>query len=809
MSSTGTLFVDFGVVLLAAGAVALLFYYLKQPVVLGYLLAGFLVGPFSPLGHSFVSDVEVMTFLAELGVVFLLFALGLEFNLSKLKKVGPTAIVAGTIQSAVMIGIGYALGLAFGWTPLQSVFLGAIMAISSTAIIVKVLAELGQKDEDWAQVAFGILIVEDILAVLILTALSSAGATGNFAPDQLASLVWKLGVFIGAVLLLGLLAGPRIVDKLNFLKVEEIVVIVAASIGVGMAILAGSLGFSAGLGAFVAGALLAESPRIEKIVHKIEPLRDVFTAIFFVTVGAALEPAALVAHWRPILVVTAAVIVGKIVAATFATFVTGASPSKSLRVGMALAQIGEFSFIIAALAVTLGSAPPGLYAIAIAATALSAFSSPYLIRASPALVRILSRSLPSGLHAYFSTYGAWLRRVRKSDKKDSEWRAIRVNLLTATLNGAVLIAIFAAGAVLVDDLQAWLANRLPVEGLAFSAGWLAISILAAPFAFMWTIEARQIIHSLAHLAVPEKLRATGKVTHTEKLIRRTFAFATTVGVAIFCVVAGSFVVPNILPVLGLAIVGVGGITLVLGRSLRRFHAEVERAVEKLAGDESLPREECVRVLEEAHAWGAATREVTLPEVSGGAGRTLARLRLRDLTGATVVSIHNGTLPPVLNPAAETRLNPGDRLLLVGEPEGLTRAEEILLGRELGIDGGASEHTLAHDSPFAGRRVADLPLHSAELLLVRQAGEERAPTPTLELSAGDVLVLSGTHDEVSQAIAALSARRLVIQAREPPMSKRRFTPRASSPNECQNCGLARASHQPLGACPVPKKSEETA
>ncbi|HVM44734.1 MAG TPA: cation:proton antiporter [Candidatus Thermoplasmatota archaeon] len=801
MASTSTLFVDFGVVLLAAGAVALLFYYLKQPVVLGYLLAGFLVGPFSPLGHSFVSDVETMTFLAELGVVFLLFALGLEFNLRKLKKVGPTAIIAGTVQSGIMIALGYGIGLGFGWTPLQSIFLGAIMAISSTAIIVKVLAELGQKDEDWAQLAFGILIIEDILAVLILTALSSAGATGNFAPDQLASLVWKLGVFLGAVLLLGLLAAPRIVDKLNFLKVEEIIVIVAASIGVGMAILAGSLGFSAGLGAFVAGALLAENPKVDKIVHKIEPVRDIFTAVFFVTVGAALEPAALVTHWRAILVVTAAVVVGKIFAVTFATFITGASPTKSLRVGVALAQIGEFSFIIAALAVTLGTAPPGLYAIAIAATALSAFSSPYLIRASPALVRVLSRSLPSGLHAYFSTYGAWLGRVGKSDKRDTEWRAIRVNLLTAALNVSVLVAIFASGAVLVDDMEAWLAHRLPVEGLAFSAGWLAISILAAPFAFMCAIEARQIIHSLARLAVPEKLRAAGKVTQTETLIRRTFAFAAMVGAAILCVVAGSFLVPNILPVLGVAAVGVGGVTLVLGRSLRRFHAEVERAVEKLAGDENLPREECVRVLEEGHAWGTATREVSLPELSGGAGRSLARLRLRDLTGATVVSLHRGAQPAMLNPAGDTRLEAGDRLLLVGEPEGLTRAEEILLGRELGVEGGASEHALAHDSPFVGRRVAELPLHGAELLLVRQAGQEQAPSPALTLAAGDVLILSGTHEEVREAIAALSSRRLVVQARAP--EPRRFTPRASRPDECQHCGSVRASHEPLGACPAPR------
>lgn len=758
VSSTGTLFLDFGVVLLAAGAVALLFYYLKQPVVLGYLLAGFLVGPFSPLGHSFVSDAEVMGFLGELGIVFLLFALGLEFNLRKLKKVGAVAIVAGTIEIAIMLGLGYGLGQLFGWTPMQSIFLGAIISISSTTVIVKVLAEMGKKDEDWAQTTFGILIIEDVLAVLILTALSSAGATGNFAPDQIASLLWKLGVFLGAALLLGLLAAPRLVDRLTFLKVEEVMVIVAASLGVGMALLAGGLGFSAGLGAFVAGALMAESPRVEKVAHKIEPVRDIFTAIFFVTVGAALEPAALLANWGAILTVTAVVIVGKILAVSFAVFVTGAAPGKALRVGTTLSQIGEFGFIIAALAVTLGHAAPGLYAIAIAAAAISAFTTPYFIRATPKLLGLAGRALPTGAHAYLTSYGQWLNRVGKSDKKDPERRAIRVNLLTATLNGAVIISIFVAGAQLSDRIHGWLNARIGGE-LALGSEWLVISLVASPFAFMWIMEVRQVIHSLGRLAVPRKLRGAG-VTQTEKLVRRTLTFATILGTAIFCIVAGSFVVPDILPVLGIAAVGVGGSTLLLGRSLRRFHAEVERTVEKLAAEEHLTKHETVRVLEEGHAWGAGIRDVTLPAVSGGAGRTIGRLRLRELTGASIVSLHRGD-HATLNPTPDTLLEGGDRLVLVGEADSLIRAEEILLGRELGIEGGATEHELPHDSPWADRPLADLSLNGAELLVVRRGGVELRPQPNLTLQASDILVISGTDEEVRRALELLAQRRVEI------------------------------------------------
>ena len=231
-AAASDLFLDFGIILLVAGAVALLFHYLKQPVVLGYLLAGVFLGPFSP-GPSFVSDSEVMTFFGEIGIVFLLFALGFEFNLRKLKKVGVVAILAGTIEIAIMLGLGYALGQFLGWTSLQSIFLGAIMSISSTTVIVKVLAEMGKKDEEWAQTALGILIIEDVLAVLILTALSSAGATGNFAPGELVPLLYKLGVFLGAALLLGLLFAPRLVDKLAGLRVEE--VMVSSPVGSGSA----------------------------------------------------------------------------------------------------------------------------------------------------------------------------------------------------------------------------------------------------------------------------------------------------------------------------------------------------------------------------------------------------------------------------------------------------------------------------------------------------------------------------------------------------------------------------------------------
>ena len=753
VATASTLFLDFGVILLVAGLVALLFYYLRQPVILGYLLAGFFVGPFSP-GPSFVSDVEVMTFLGELGIVFLLFALGLEFNLRKLRKVGAVAIIAGTVEITIMLALGYGIGRALGWGTLESIFLGAIISISSTTVIVKVLAELGKKDEDWAQTAFGILIIEDVLAVLILTALSSAGATGNFAPDEIVGLLYKLGVFLGAALLLGLLAAPRIVDRLAILKVEEITVILATGIGFGMALLAAGLGFSAGLGAFVAGALMAESPRVARIEEKIHPLRDVFTAIFFVTVGAALDPGALVANWRTILVVALAVVGGKIFAVTLGTFLTGAPPGKALRVGMTLAQIGEFGFIIAALGLSIGAANPAIYAIAIAVSAISSFLTPYLVRGSPAIVAALDRRLPSGLRAYASAYSTWVRRLGRSDRASPEWKRIRINVLTATLNAAVIISLFALGATLGDSLRAALAPF----GLRFGGvEWILVSLASTPFAYMWVREVHHVIVDLARLAVPQRLRGA-ECTNTEFLLRRTFGFAATVVTALACVVVGGLFVEDILYVLVVAGIGILAGSVVLGRSLRRFHDEVEKTIDRMTGTDAPPaasREEALHMIDHAHAWGAGSREVRLPTVSGAGGRTIGQLRLRELTGASVVSVrHAGDAQPIANPGPGFGFRAGDRVHLVGDDASLTRAEEVLLGLDLGVEGGATEVVVppAH----AGKRLRDLSLGAAQVLVVRRADTANAAVPEMELAEGDVLVLLGSDAEIEAARAQLDS-----------------------------------------------------
>jgi len=345
---------DLAIILATAGAATLLFNRFKQPVVLGYLLAGVVVGPYTP-PFSFISDPETVRTFGDIGVIFLLFALGLEFNLRKLRKVGATALISGTLQVAIMIWLGYVLGRAFGLDTLGSIFLGAIVSISSTVIIVKVVSELRQQDDEWAQIVFGILIIEDILAVLMLTLLSAAGGAEALTVASVGQVLGTFALFIAAALVLGLLVVPRFVAFVAKLELDDVLVTVAVALGFGLAVLGGILGFSPALGAFVMGALIAESKAHRIVEEKIVPIRDLFTAVFFVTVGMLVDPAVLVDYWPLILAVTLAVIFGKIFAGSFATFLSGRDVPTSLRVGFGLAQVGEFSFILAALAASTGA----------------------------------------------------------------------------------------------------------------------------------------------------------------------------------------------------------------------------------------------------------------------------------------------------------------------------------------------------------------------------------------------------------------------------------------------------------------------
>ena len=376
---------DLAVVMIVAGLVTVIFHRFKQPVVLGYILAGLIIGPHTPPA-SFIHDEATIQTLSELGVILLMFSLGLEFSLRKLRHVGGTAFIAALLEILLMVWVGYEIGRFFGWSTMDSIFLGAMLSISSTTIIIKALAELGKSRERFAELIFGVLIIEDILAIVMLALLSGIAMTGALSVMDVGITIGKLGIFLVAALVIGLLAVPRLLGYVGRFKSNEMLLVTVLALCFGFSLLAARLDYSVALGAFIIGAVVAEAREIHRIEILTEPVRDMFSAIFFVTIGMLIDPKMLMTHWLPIAVIAFAVVTGKVITCALGSFVGGNDTRTSLRVGMGLAQIGEFSFIIASLGLQLKVTSEFLYPIAVAVSAITTLLTPYLIKGSDGLV---------------------------------------------------------------------------------------------------------------------------------------------------------------------------------------------------------------------------------------------------------------------------------------------------------------------------------------------------------------------------------------------------------------------------------------
>src|SRR3989441_4882085 len=468
---------DLAVVMIVAGLVEVVLHRLKQPVVLGYILAGVIIGPHTP-PFPFIKDQETIQTLAELGVILLMFSLGLEFSLRKLKQVGHTAFIAAFLEILLMVWVGYEAGRLFRWSAMDSIFLGAMLSISSTTIIVKALAELGKSKERFAELIFGILIIEDILAIVMIALLSSIAMTGSLQVGDVAATLLKLAIFLVATVVVGLLAVPRLLGYVARFKSNEMLLITVLGLCFGCSLLAVKLGYSVALGAFVIGAVIAEAREIGRIEILTEPIRDMFSAIFFVAIGLLIDPAILREHWLPVLVITLVVVIGKVITCSFGTFVAGNDSRTSLRVGMGLAQIGEFSFIIASLGVTLHVTSGFLYPVAVAVSAVTTLLTPYLIKGADGLVNWFDREAPRSLVGYLELYTQWVGQLGGQRHSSIAW--MRKWLWQMGLNAALIAAVFVSIAFIAKNPPGWLRQLGLDEGTINSALWLAAVILALP-----------------------------------------------------------------------------------------------------------------------------------------------------------------------------------------------------------------------------------------------------------------------------------------------------------------------------------------
>lgn len=666
---------DLAVVMLVAGLVTVAFRWLRQPVVLGYILAGAVIGPHL-LPRPLVASQENIRTLAELGVVFLLFRVGLEFNFRKLRQIGRTALIVAPLETALLFVAGFEIGQAFGWTTMDSVYLGGVLMISSTTIITKTLAELGRQRETFAEVIYGVLIVEDVIAIVLLASLSGVSRTGHFEWGAIAGLIGRLFEFITVAVVLGLLVIPRLLRFVGRFRQEETLLVTVLGLCFGFALLAERLGFSAALGAFIMGALMAESDEIRRIERHTAPLRDMFSAVFFVAIGMLIDPTLLRGHLLPVLSIVVALVLGKLIACSFGTFLAGYDRATALRVGLGMGQIGEFSFIIAALGSSLGVTGGFLYPVVVGVSAVTTVLTPYMIRHSDKIVSWHDRFAPASLLAYQQDYREWVERVRLRRAADPVRRLVRTMLIQLGINIALMAGFFIAAVFIHSRRLPIIENLPPWTGGAKTVLWIGALLLSLPvmLAFVRKLQAFGML--LSEMAIGGRTGYRER-TALRALLANTILIAGSVVVSLLLLVLSAPMLPP-REVFLLAAVLAGVTAILLRTSFVRIYSRAQTAIrETLARPrEPLPLErakEMPPLLEEAELL-----TVGLGVNSPAVGSSIEDLRIRSRTGATVVVVRRGEHTK-LNPEPSTVFCVHDQLLLVGDGHQLERARKLLTG----------------------------------------------------------------------------------------------------------------------------------
>src|SRR5688500_3683077 len=437
MAHLPNLITDLGLILAVAGITTLIFRKIHQPVVLGYIIAGFLVGPHVSLFPTVVDAQGIKTW-SEIGVIFLLFSLGLEFSFRKLLQVGGAASITAVVEIVLMIGLGFLAGYLMGWSTMDSIFLGAILSMSSTTIIIRAFDEVGVRTKKFATLVFGILIVEDVVAILLLVLLSTLALSQQFAGTELIMQMLKLIFFLILWFLAGIFFVPTFLKRTRNLMNDETMLIVCVGMCLLMVMLAVEVGFSAALGAFIIGSILAETTQAERIENLVKSVKDLFAAIFFVSVGMMIDPHVLVEYSMPLLIITLITIFGKFITTALGALLSGQSLKHSVQAGMSLAQIGEFSFIIASLGVSLNVTSAFLYPIAVAASAVTTFTTPFLIRQSGPFYSMLESKLPARWVKNLNRYSSGTQQLSAF----GEWKALlNAYMINFAVHSAIILAI--------------------------------------------------------------------------------------------------------------------------------------------------------------------------------------------------------------------------------------------------------------------------------------------------------------------------------------------------------------------------------
>jgi CPA2 family monovalent cation:H+ antiporter-2 len=669
-------------VLGVAAITTVVFQRLKQPVVFGYMLAGLIIGPYTPI--PLVADQGIVRTLSELGVIMLMFSLGLEFNLRRLLKTGWSIVVVAVLQSSLMLWLGYEAGRLLGWTVLASLYAGAAIAISSTTIIAKVIADQGVRGR-FVDLVFGVLIIEDLIAILLLALLTPAASQSGGAMTTLAITVFRLAAVLAVFLVLGLLLVPRIMRFVVGLKRSEITLVVSVGLCFGISLLVQWIGYSVALGAFLAGSLVAESGE-EKLIEKlVEPVRDMFAAVFFVSVGMMLVPSQVLAHWPTVLLFTVLVIAGTFAGVSFASFLTGAGIRTSVQAGMSLTQIGEFSFIIAAAGAAAGVTPPALYPIIVAVSAITTLTTPWFIRWADPVAAWIDRSLPRRIQTFAVLYGTWIENAKQHPETSVDRQRLRRTLRAVGIDAGVVAVLGIGVSIAAVALSASLAQSTglrPLQARALVVGGALVACV--PFLFGIVRNGRVLGDLLSRRSfadpVPGRLDPAAA---PRRVMIAAVQLATVLAVSAPLVALTQPFLPAFVgPGLLLAVAVVMGV--LFWRNAADLQGHVKAAAEAIvhAIDDQHRRPgpaAAERSLRRAYELVPGLGEPVPLVIEPGspfAGRTLGDTALRGRTGATVIAISRGD-DVVLVPDGHEELKAGDVLALAGTREAVEAARLLL------------------------------------------------------------------------------------------------------------------------------------
>lgn len=645
MQPLAPLIKDLAVILGVASLVTLLFQKIRQPVVLGYLLSGIIVGPHMP-PYDLVTDVPSLHTLSELGVIFLMFSLGLDFSFHKLKRVGTPAVMTGLVEVVLVLAIGIGLGKLLGWPTYDCIFLGAALSISSTTIIIKAMEELGLKSKHFAELVFGILIVEDLLAILLLAGLSIVVGTHAMLSATLVDSAIKLFIVVGSWFLVGYFLIPSLIRKLVNVANQETLTIVSVALCLLLVCIAAYFGYSSALGAFIMGSILAETDLIHFIEQYMRPIRDIFAAVFFISVGMLIDPSIIIEQLGTVLLISAITILAKILTTSMGALATGQSLTTAVRAGFSMAQIGEFSFIIAGLGLLLEVTRPSLFPIIIAISAVTTFTTPYLIQSSATVSQYLEKNLPPPFKTFLSHYSSLIHRYLMLKKK----RVIYSQYITKLLINSVMVAIIftLSEKWIFPKISEWLTTSYWINTLSC----IIALLLASPF--IWgMIFAYKIFPYRSHAAI-KPIIALGWIF--------AFTVITTLAVTYF----HTWSITLLLGLIAFVLFSL------LHKPLQKFYPWLEKRF--LANIKTPTLQETTK--DELNAWGVNLKGTNISNNYYFINKTLEELKLFHQFGIHVIALYRGA-KIILAPHQQEKIRLYDKLFILGSDEQIDAFSQLL------------------------------------------------------------------------------------------------------------------------------------